>query len=457
VEVVQTDGALGERMARLPDLTWTSGASSGGVVVDVDDHRYYQQLTGIGAALTDSAAWLISKLAPAQRLQLLQELFGTWGGIHLNFLRVPMAASDFTVSPQPYSYDDLPPGDTDPDLAHFSIAHDLAYILPTLRAVLGVDPGVEILANPWTPPAWLKTNDSLANPGGGGELRAEDYAVWAQYFVKFIRAYAAAGVPIDALTPQNEPGTPGMGTPYPGLTMSADQEGQFIHFDLAPALRAAGLTTRIYGSDLSWVSSPFADALASGPAAGDLAGIAWHCYFGSPTAMTQLAEAEPRLDQIVDECSPEIRPFGTPELLISSLRNGASVVALWNVALDPQGGPKQAANGCPGCRGVARINEQTGAVSFGSEYDQLGQVSRFVEPGARRIDSNNFVTYGVDGSGFESVSGGLDDVAFVNPDGSKVLIANNTSSSAIAFAVDWRDRSFSYTVPAGAMVTFRWE
>ena len=156
----------------------------------------------------------------------------------------------------------------------------------------------------------------------------------------------------------------------------------------------------------------------------------------------------PGLDQIVDECSPEIRPFGTPEFLISSLRNWASTVAVWGLALDPQGGPIQAGNNCPGCRGVVTINPQTQTVTFPAKYYQLGQVSAFVQPGATRIDSPSFVTYGVNSSNIETVSPGLDDVAFLNPDGSKALIAYNNSTAPISFAVQSNGRYFSYTIPA---------
>ena len=143
--------------------------------------------------------------------------------------------------------------------------------------------------------------------------------------------------------------------------------------------------------------------------------------------MSQLHQTAPTLDQIVDECSPEIRGFGTPEFLISSLRNWASVVAVWTAATDPSGGPIQPGNNCGGCRGLAAIDESSHTMTLRTEYYQLGQVSAFVQPGARRIDSPNFVTYGLNGSNIETVSAGLDDVAFLNPDGSKVLVAYNNS------------------------------
>lgn len=171
--------------------------------------------------------------------------------------------------------------------------------------------------------------------------------------------------------------------------------------------------------------------------------------------MSQLQQAmTTQLPQIVDECSPEIRSFGTPEFLISSLRNWASVAALWNIALDPQGGPKQVANGCPGCVGIVTVDEQTHTVSYGREYYQLGQVSAFVKPGAVRVDSPDFVTYGVNSSNIETVSADLDDVAFLNPGGSKVLVAYDNSTAPIAFAARTGFRYFSYTIPPQALTTF---
>ena len=341
VKVVQTDANLSQRLAREPNLALSRARLQRRVVIDVNERVRYQQFGGIGASMTDSSAWLISHaLGPRARSSLMEDLFDS-AGIHLNFLRVPMGASDYTASANPYTYDDMPPGQSDPSMSRFSIAHDLTYIIPTLRQALKVNPRLWVLANPWTPPAWMKRNYLLDNTGALGGLLPSAYAPLASYFVRFIEAYASQGVPIDAVTPQNEPKSGAPGVAYPSLTLPEADEADFITRDLEPALKAAGLPTSIYGGDLSWSSSPYADALASGPATGDLAGIAWHCYFGSPSKMSQLHSTAPRLNQIVDECSPEIRAFGTPEFLISSLRNWASVVAVWNVALNPQGGPVQ--------------------------------------------------------------------------------------------------------------------
>ncbi len=468
VQVVQTDTGFSQELSTQPGRAISTLVPEGLPVINVNPQARYQQFTGVGAALTDSSAWLIyDELSPTSRLALLQALFGAPGSsnslglpaIHLNFLRVGIGAPGAMTVGAPYSYDDLSqPGASDPTLSQFSIAHDLSYIIPTLQQALSINPALEVFANPWSPPAWMKTESTLDNPDGQNTLQPANYGTFANYIVKFIQAYQAQGVPITAIAPQNEPSSgQGGATNYPGMDFPESDEAQFITQDLAPALQTAGLNPKIYGNDLSWSSAAYAGALASGPAAADLSGISWHCYFGSPTVMTQQHAAAPGLDQLVDECSPEIRGFGTPEFLISSLRNWASAVSVWSVALDPNDGPIQAGNSCPGCTGPVTINEATQAVTLRPEYYQLGQVSDFVQPGATRIDSPSSVTYGLNSSNVETVSSGLDDVAFQNPDGSYVLVVyNNNSAGPITFAVDQGGRYFTYSLPNNAMTTFVW-
>jgi O-glycosyl hydrolase len=466
VQVVQTDPALSQDMAPQPGLTTSSTPPQGvAETIVVNEQLRYQQFRGLGAAMTDSSAYVFNGMPATDRAALIQNLFGqpnagsTAPSIHLNFLRLGIGATGaMTVGPA-YSYDDNPPGGTDANLDHFALtSDDTSYIIPTLQQVLQTNPNLEILANPWSPPAWMKSNDSLGNTNHAGDLLSQYYQSYANYFVKFIRAYTQAGIPIDGITPANEPTSGSGGTAYPGLNFPESDEAQFIADNLQPALTQAGLHPEIYGSDLSWdryagYASPLAADASAGP---DLTGIAWHCYFGSPTVMSQLQQTNPDLDQIVDECSPEIRGFGTPEFLISTLRNWASVVAAWSIALEPDGQPIQTPNSCGGCRGLVSVDPSTGAVTYRSEYYQFGQVSAFVQPGARRIDSPNFVAYGTNGSNIETISSGLDDVTFINPDGSKVLVAYNNSTAPITFAVASDGSYFSYAIPAGAMTTFVW-
>ncbi len=457
VAVVQTTSDLSQRMTRLNGLRFGKQVPAGIPVIHVNQAQQYQRVTGVGGAITDTSAWLLhDELPPAAGAAVIDNLFGP-RGIRLGYVRVPMGASDFTRDGTPYSYDDMPPGQSDPSLSRFSVAHDDAYIIPTLRQILRANPQVQILASPWSPPGWMKANDALGNPGERGRLLPSAFGPLASYFVRFIDAYAARGVPIAAISPQNEPGQQAF---YPSLDLSEPDQATFIARYLAPALSAAGLHPKIYGHDYKWLLADRVDALVGHPAvAAALSGIAWHCYDGTPVVMTRLHAMLPRLDQIESECASGSAPGPPAELMIASFRNWASAVLLWNVALDLHGGPVQPPNyGCPHCTGIVTVDERTHTVRYGPDYYQLGQFSSFVRPGARRIGSENFVAYNSPDRHHRVnyATAGLDDVAFENPDGSIVLLAHNNAGHVERFAVAWRGRSFSYALPPEATVTFVW-
>jgi glucosylceramidase len=240
VEVVQTNADLSQRLTRMPDVHFRFSPARGVPVIHVDEAHRYQAIRGFGAAMTDTSAWLLNQLPAATRATVMEKLFGA-AGIHLSFIRLPIGASDFTARGVPYSYDDLPPGRSDPGLIRFSIAHDRAYILPALREMLTINPEVQILASLWSAPGWMKANGSLDNLRERGTVLPSAYGALARYFVRFIEAYASAGVPVQAVTPQNEPGLP---TGFPGMSFPEPTEARFIAHYLAPALRVQGCRPR---------------------------------------------------------------------------------------------------------------------------------------------------------------------------------------------------------------------
>lgn len=453
------------QLQRQPDLRFGTGGPQRQFVVGVDERSRYQRMLGFGAAFTDSSAWLISRLPATEREQLLKRLFDHGDGIGLSMMRVPIAASDFSVGAA-YSYDDMRSGQADPSLAHFSIARDEAYVLPVIRAALALDPRLRLIATPWSPPAWMKTNDSLfgvAAPFGPGTLNPLYYDALARYFVKFLQAYRAAGAPIWALTPQNEPLQPTVD--YPGMFLTPAQEAIFVHDHLRPALRAAGFgAVGIYGYDYTWLGAEgYVPALAAG-APGDLAGIAYHCYFGAPEAMSAMHAALPRLDAIEDECSTGISVLSPIQVVIRSAQNWASAVLMWNVALDRSGGPKMG-SGCLSCIGVATVDPASGSVAYTGDYYQLGQASKFVQPGARRIAAS--VTPDLPAHANSPVAG-LEATAFDNPDGSVVALVTD-SGPALSFTLRRADgKHLDYSLPQqqppggtdnsqdAAVVTFVW-
>ena len=444
VSVWETTTDQSQLLAPQTGATFQSGTGSASQTITVDPSTTYQSMTGFGASFTDSSAWLVAN-SPL-RNQIMTKLFDPTNGIGLDFLRQPIGASDFSRSL--FSYDDMPAGQTDPTLASISIAHDQAYILPVLQQALSINPEITIMATPWSPPGWMKTSNSMI----GGTLNSGDYQVFADYLTKFIQAYDAAGVPISLITPQNEPEySP---SNYPGSTLTASQEASLIGNNLGPDLRNAGLSTKIIAYDHNWNDSSFPETVLGDSAAGPYtAGVAWHCYAGDPSAQTTVHDAYPNSGTYFTECSgtqasnpantfADTLDWQTENLIIDATRNWAKTVATWNMALDPSGGPSM---NCTTCTGVVTVDNSAGTASYNAEYYVLGQASKFVKPGAVRIDSNAFG------------SGNLEDVAFQNPDGSDALIALNAdTSNAHTFSVDENGQYFSYTLPAGAVATFTW-
>jgi glucosylceramidase len=443
VSVWETTTNQSQLLAPQAGATFAAGGGTASQTITVSPATTYQSMTGFGASFTDSSAWLVAN-SPL-RNSIMTKLFSPSQGIGLDFLRQPIGASDFSRSL--YSYDDMPSGQTDPSLANFSISHDTAYILPILQQSLQLNPAVTIMATPWSPPGWMKTSGSMI----GGTLNAADYQVFANYLVKFLKAYQAAGVPVSLITPQNEPEySP---SNYPGSTLTASQEVTLID-DLGPAIHNAGLGTQILGYDHNWNDTSFPETILGDPTAGSYtAGTAWHCYAGDPSAQTTVHNAYPGKATYFTECSgtqssnpadtfADSLDWQTENLIIGATRNWAKSVVTWNMALDPSGGPSM---NCTTCTGVVTVDNSADTATYNAEYYVLGQASKFVKPGAVRIGSNTFG------------SGNIEDVAFQNPDGSDALIVENAdTASAHTFNVDENGQYFSYTLPAGAVATFTW-
>ena len=444
-QVWLTTGTGSKLLSRETDVQFDSGAPPATLIrIVVDEATAYQEIVGFGAAITDASAWLIrNRLTAAQREALLQELFGPSPGLGLSFTRLTMGASDFSL--HQYSYDDMPAGQTDSSLAHFSIDSNRAYLLPVVQRALALNPQLKIMASPWSPPGWMKTTGSLIQ----GTLRPEAYGPLAEYFRRYIEAYRAEGVPIYAITVQNEPHYEP--PTYPGMRLEPPARGLFVGQYLGPLFAQKGIGTIILDWDHNWdeYQSPL-QVLADSAAPRYIAGVAWHCYGGDVSAQALVHDAHPDKDAYFTECSGgEWAPnFGdnlkwfVGTLIIDATRDWAKGVLLWNLALDENHGPHT--GGCGDCRGVVTIASNTGAVTRNVEYYALGHASRFVRPGARRIASTSGIA-------------GLESVAFRNgDDGSKALIVVNTEVQDRAFTVLWDNQSFRYTLPAGAVVTFFW-
>ncbi len=474
VAVFQTTPDLLEALSKRANLHFEKApdSSPGAPLIAVDDSQRFQEIDGFGASLTDSAAWLFAKKVPAaQTDEAFKSLFSRKGGIALSFLRQPIGSSDLAVTF--YSFDDLcqqsskacttPPGEIDPDLEHFSVAHDQEYILPLLRKAISLNPAMHVMLTPWSPPGWMKTTQSMLGAMPGTEAKAgekerdqpsslkpEFYPAFASYLVKTIQGYEAGGVPVWALSVQNEP----LFAPptYSGMQMLAAEQAAFFGEALGPALAAAHLTPKVMAYDHNWDRPDYPETVLRDPKAGALAaGTAWHHYGGDPSVMTKIHEEFPQKDQWVTESSGGTWQTGDvfaeeAAELIDVTRNWARGYVLWALATDQNHGP--VVGGCDTCRGLETIDlADPSHVTIKPQLDfyVLGQASKFVLPGAVRIASD------------EPAGSKLKDVAFRNPNGTVVLYTLNDGSSSQDLRIRFHGKIAATTLPAGAVATFIWK
>jgi glucosylceramidase len=412
--------------------------------IEVDASKRYQEMVGFGANITDASAWLIQhRMSAAQREALMQELFGPAPGLGFSFTRLTIGASDFSL--KHYSLDDVPKGQTDEALARFSIDPMRAEVLPTLRHAQAINPKLKVMASPWSAPAWMKNNDSLIQ----GSLRPEAYGAFARYLVKFADAMQAEGFPLYALTLQNEPHFEPKD--YPGMRIDSATRAKLIGEHVGPLLAQRAQPVRLLDWDHNWdePQSPL-QVLADPKAKSYIAGVAWHCYSGDPSAQSQVRDAHPDKETYFTECAGgegnavwrETLPWNVRNLIIGATRHWAKGVLMWNLALDENYGPHL--GGCGDCRGVVIIDSKTGEVTRNLDYYALAHASRFVRPGARRIEST-------------TGEGRLESVAFQNADdNSVVLIVLNTAANSRRFSVSFGGRVFEYSLPGTGVATFVW-
>ncbi|MFF3595663.1 RICIN domain-containing protein [Kitasatospora indigofera] len=444
-----TDDAGGRHVTRglqqQAGTAFGAGAGSGGQLITVDDSTRYQQFTGGGASFTDTAAWLLNSsgaLSAATRDATMRGLFSPTDGIGLSFLRNPMGSSD--LARYGYTYDDRPAGQTDPALATFSIAHDLVDVLPLTKQAAQLNPGLSVMASPWTAPAWMKDSGNL----NGGWLKADYYGSYAQYFVKYLQAYQAQGVPVKYVTVQNEP-TCCSG--YPSMSWNGSGLAYFTKTNLLPALAAAGLNTKVLSLDWNWdqyasYAAPTVDdpAVRSHP---NFGGIAWHGYGGDVATQTTVHNQYPAVDAFDTEHSGGTW-IGNQQQedmrnIIDYTRNWGKSVTKWSLAVDQNMGPHY--GGCGTCTGLATVHNgdaRSGQVDWTVEYYTMGHLTKFVRPGAYRIAS--------------TANSAVPNVAWLNPDGSKALVAYNDSGTAQNVRVVWGGQNFTYNLPAKTSATFTW-
>lgn len=450
--VTRGDGSIRLKQVELSATDVSSGKPETEVQateIRLDPSVRYQQMIGFGGAICDNSAYVFDRyLDEKKKNTLFESLFGK-EGIRLNYLRMIMGSTDNSF--EWYTYDDMPPGQTDENMSRFTMEKDEKDVIPYYQLARRINPELMILGSPCSPPAWMKTSGHLFR---GGVL-PRYYPALAEYFVRYFRTMEQRyGLPVEAITIQNEPlYEQYVPDPrYPNMLMTAAEQGAFIKNWLGPAFEREGLDTKILVFDHNWDLYDYALALLNDPEVKKyVAGTGFHCYGGTPSLMENIWRAHPDKEIYHTECSgggwgattfPDIMVWLVGDILIGNIENYTSTVLLWYLSTDENAGPVTA--GCPSCRPFVTVDSRTGAVSFNPEYYLVGHFSKFIDKGAYRIYSSDTST------------DGLRNVAFVNPDGSRVLVVLNTSDSAQALRIRQGNATFEYIQPPLSTVTYVW-
>lgn len=400
-----------DRFASAPKARWTpvsaaASAASSADYIQLNPGTNFQQILGFGGAFTDATCYTFNRLAPAAREQLFHEMFHP-SEMGLSTGRICLGSSDYST--KLYSYDD---GEADPDLTRFSIQHDREYILPILRQVRQVNPDLFLFSTPWSPPGWMKFNNSML----GGSMRNYYFSVYAEYYLKFLQGYAAEGVPVQALTSQNEVDTDQDGR-MPACIWPQEYEIQFVRDHLGPLLEKSGMKTKVWILDHNYNLWGRAICTLEDEKLREFANaVAWHGYYGTPDMMSKVQNAFPEIEMHWTEGGPD---YTDPGYLVDwckwgaifsdVLRNWCRSITAWNLALDEHGRPNI---GPFPCGGVVMVDSQTNKITRSGQYWAFAHYSRVIRRGARRFDSHTPVT-------------DLHHVGVENPDGRQILIVIN--------------------------------
>jgi glucosylceramidase len=407
--------------------------------IDVDSTQTFQTIDGFGFTLTGGSAYVINQMDAISKAALLKELFGSDSlSIGISYLRLSIGSSDLNASV--FSYDDMPSGQTDTGLTHFSLAADTSDLIPILKQIVAINQSIKIIAAPWSPPVWMKDNNNSV----AGSLLPAYYNVYAQYFVKYIQQMKLNGITIDAITPQNEPLNPNNN---PSMVMQATDEASFIKNNLGPAFQSAGITAKIIVYDHNCDRPDYPETVLSDAAANVFVnGSAFHLYAGDISALSQVHNLYPNKQlYFTEQYTASTGNFAgdlqwhIQNVIIGSMRNWSRNALEWNLANDASFGP-HTPGGCTTCKGGLTISGSSITRNVG--YYIVAHASKFVPAGSVRISS--------------TITSVLQTTAFLTPDGKKVLIVENIDVAPDQFNIRFNGKWVTTTIPAGAVCTYVW-
>jgi glucosylceramidase len=427
-----------QRHAKQAPLQWTKATGDGANLITVDPAREYQSVLGFGAAFTDAACFTLNRLDPAVRKQLFKTLFDP-SQMGLSVSRICMGSSDYST--KEYSYSE----GLDPDLEmkRFSIEHDRAYILPILREARACNPDMWILGSPWSPPAWMKPNKSML----GGAMKRGSLAPYALYFEKFLDAYAAEGVRVNSVTPQNEIDTEQDGR-MPAACWPQEYEIEFVRDHLGPRMAKAANPADIWILDHNYnLWGRVVCELEDEKARQFIKGVAWHGYVGKPEQMMNVKKAFPDVEMFWTEGGPdwEGTTYATEwakwsDTFTGILRNQARCIIAWNYALDEKGNPNI---GPFKCAGLVTVDSKTREISQSGMFWAFHHFSSHIRRDAKIVDSSS--------------TAGVKHVVAKNPGGDYAAVLTNTAAQPKPVVVALGGSSVRVDLAPDSVTTLTWK
>lgn len=407
--------------------------------IEINENQTFQTIDGFGYSLTGGSAFVINQLDKVSKKKLLQELFGTKkDSISVSYLRISIGSSDLNFAP--YTYNDLPTGETDLELKNFSLSMDESHLITLLQEILRINPKLKIMGSPWSAPLWMKDKNSF----WGGHLQPKFYEVYAQYFVRYIKEMEKRRIKIDAITPQNEPQHDGNN---PSMLMTPNEQIAFVKI-LGKAFQTANIKTKIiiYDHNCDNPNYPI-EVLNDAEAKKFIDGSAFHLYGGEIGCMSKVKDAHPDKNLYFTEQYTSSKGsfagdlnWHIKNLIIGATRNWSKNVLEWNLASDADFKP-HTAGGCNVCKGALTIANNT--VTRNVSYYIIAHAAKFVPPDSVRINSN--------------LTEKFNNVAFKTPSGKIVLIAQNDGKQTTSFNIKFKNKQAVATLPAGSVGTFIWK
>lgn len=397
----------------------------------VDTNQRFQKMVGFGGAFTEASAYTLSCVSEDKRNEVIKAYFNRENGLNYSIGRVHIHSCDFALGN--YTYVE----DYDHELKTFDISHDFKWVIPLIKdAMKERGEAIQILASPWSPPAWMKSNNEMNH---GGKLLPEYFDAWANYYVKFIKAYREAGIPIDSITVQNEPAAVQV---WDSCIYTAEEERDFIKNHLGPTLVKAGLgdiKLYIWDHNRDIIVERAKTVLEDPEAAKYVYGTGLHWYVSEEfEKVGKVHELFPDKHILFTEGCQEggvhIGAWHTGERygrnMIGDINNWCEGYLDWNICLNETGGPNHVNNLCDA---PIIVNTQNNEVIYNSSYYYIGHFSKYVQPGAYRV-------------GCSVNDDQLLTTAFINPNGEKVVIVMNQTEQNITYDLNIDGDIFNQTI-----------